>query len=79
MSSLISVRLTDKLVHETKSKARTLHLSQTEYIRKALERMNDEIDNQAREQRLKHASLTVRAQSMKINAEFSDIDNDPDA
>lgn len=55
-----------------------LHLSQTEYIRKAIRSMNDKIERHRREQRLKQASLRVRKESIKINAEFSKIDRDPE-
>jgi Arc/MetJ-type ribon-helix-helix transcriptional regulator len=76
--SLISIRLTDSLLHETKAKAETLHLSQTEYIRKAIEHMNDEISRQERKEQLQQASFRVRNQSRRINHEFSQIEHDPE-
>lgn len=79
MPSLVSVRLTDRLFQDMKTKASLLQLSQTEYIRKAIEHMNSEIAMQERTQRLKKASLAVRKESMKVNAEFSEIEHDTNA
>lgn len=79
MTSLISIRLKDELLQDMKAKARALHLSQTNYIRQAIERMNTEIEHQERTKRLQQASLRVREESMKVNAEFSKIENDPNA
>lgn len=78
MSALVSVRMNDTLFESMKSMASMLHLSQTDYIRQAIERMNNEANRQARTQRLQQASLKARNESMKINAEFSDIEHDPE-
>ena len=78
MTALISVRLDDHLCHEMKTKAHSLKLSQTDYIRKAIQLMNDEIEKKARRERLQKASLCVREDSMRINAEFSEIEHDPE-
>ena len=77
MTSLISIRLNDKLLREMRLRAQILHLSQTDYIRKAINHMNSKIAKQERSRRLKEASLLVREESMKINADFSDIEHDP--
>ena len=79
MTSLVSIRLNDELFREMRSKAHILHLSQTDYIRAAIERMNGKTERQERKQRLQQASLRVREESMKINSEFSEIDYDPEA
>lgn len=79
MSSLLSVRLDDTLFHGLKANARLLNLSQTDYVRAAIEHMNEETERQMRAQRLKKASLRVRKESMKINAEFGKIEHDPKA
>ncbi|OGT49419.1 MAG: hypothetical protein A3E82_06410 [Gammaproteobacteria bacterium RIFCSPHIGHO2_12_FULL_38_11] len=78
MTSLVSIRLNDDLFREMKANAQMLHLSQTDYIRKAIEIMNDEIVKKQRRRRLKEASLLVRKESMKINAEFSEVEHDPE-
>ncbi|EKD78097.1 MAG: hypothetical protein ACD_42C00043G0003 [uncultured bacterium] len=77
MTSLISIRLDENLLRSTKNKARLLHLSQTEYIRRAIEQMNKKTEQLARRRRLKHASLRVRKESLKINTEFDDVEYDP--
>lgn len=75
----VSIRLDDNLFQEMKTKAELLHLSQTEYIRKAIVQMNNEMEKRERNLKLKQASLRVRNAHMKINAEFSKIEYDPDA
>lgn len=76
MSASVSIRMDDSLFETMRHMAATLHLSQTDYIRQAIERMNNEANRQAQIQRLQKASLKVRSESMKINAEFSDIEYD---
>lgn len=78
MSALVSVRMNDLLFETMKNMAALLHLSQTDYIRQAIERMNNEASRQALTQRLQQASLKTRNESMKINAEFSDIEHAPE-
>ena len=79
MTCLVSIRLNDQLFHQLVLHAQALHLSRTEYIKKAIERMNDEAEKMARELRLKQSSLRVRADSMRVNAEFDEVDHDPEA
>lgn len=76
---LITIHLSDELMHEVISRSHTLRISQTEYIRKAVERMNEEVAKQERKQKLIKASLRVRNESMSVNAEFSRIEHDPEA
>lgn len=77
--SLVSIRLPDELLSEVKIKAHNLHISQTEYMRKAIELMNAEVAKEERKQKLIRASLKVRKESMAINDEFSRIEYDPEA
>lgn len=76
---LISIRLAYTLLIELKNRANLLHLSQTEYIRKAIEHMNEEVSKQEHKQRLIDASLRVRDESMAVNNDFSRIKHDPEA
>lgn len=76
MSALVSIRMNDSLFETMKNMALTLRLSQTDYIRQAIERMNDAANRQVKTQRLQQASLKTRKESMKINTEFSDIEYD---
>lgn len=77
--SLVSIRLDDKLLNEIMARAQALHMSKTEYIRKAIEHMNQEVLKRERKQNLTQASLKVRNESMLVNAEFSRIEYDPEA
>lgn len=78
MSALVSVRMDDTMFQTMRNMAKTLHLSQTDYIRQAISHMNDEASRKVQAQRLQQASLKVRNESMKVNAEFSDIEHDPE-
>ena len=77
--STISVRLPDALLKETDRQAEELHVSRTDYIRKALETMNAEALRRERNARLKDVSQRVREESMRVNAEFACIETAPDA
>ena len=79
MTALVSIRLDDGLFHEMKAKAHILHLTQTDYIKEAIKYMNHKTEKQKRRERLKRASLRTRKESMKVNAEFSRIDDVPKA
>lgn len=76
--STLSVRLPDALLRELNHRAQVIHISRAEYIRKAIELMNAETKKQESRQQLIKASLRVRGESMKVNAEFSRIEYDPD-
>jgi predicted transcriptional regulator len=77
--SLVSVRLADDLLNEMKTRAQSLHMSQTDYIRKAIEHMNQEVLKHQRKQKIIQASLKVRGESILVNTEFSRIEHDPEA
>jgi len=74
----LSIRLPDRLLNEVDVYAQELHLPRAEYIRKALEVMNSEVSREQRRKRLTEVSRRVRKESMKINAEFSEIERDPE-
>jgi len=73
----ISLRMPDEFLHEVDAFAEELHLPRAAYVRKALERMNAAVAAERRRTRLMEASLKVRTESMKFNAEFSEIDDVP--
>ncbi|MBI4213670.1 MAG: CopG family transcriptional regulator [Chloroflexi bacterium] len=75
----ISLKLPEELLLRSAECARTLGMTRAEYIRRAIERMNHEIQEQARARRLHRASLKVREESMRVNAEFAGIEHAPDA
>lgn len=74
--SLISIRLPEKLLLEVDAKAQQCKIARTEYIRRAIVHMNQEVKNSERRKRLMKASLRVREESMRVNAEFSRIEHD---
>ena len=73
----ISLKLPENLIETSTSCAEALHISRAEYIRRALERMNRETRAMIRARRLVNASKKVREESMRVNAEFSAVEEDP--
>jgi len=74
----LSLRLPDDLLHEVDASAEQLHIPRAAYVRKALEQMNTAVAAQRRRARLMEVSLKVRSESMRVNAEFNDIEDAPD-
>ena len=77
--SAISLKLPDDLLEVSTRCAVALRLSRAAYIRRAVERMNRETQARLRARRLADASRRVRAESMKVNAEFAAVERAPDA
>ena len=75
----LSLRLPDNLLHEVDTSAEQLQIPRAAYVRKALERMNAAVAAECRRARLTEASLKVRAESMRVNAEFDEIEDAPHA
>ena len=75
----ISLKLPEDLLDESRRHAQALKISRSEYMRRAIERMNREARAQLRAKRIAAASRKVRTESMKVNAEFAAIERDPDA
>lgn len=73
----ITVRIPDHLLKELEKQAGELKVPRSAYIRKALEQMNKEVAHKKRNDRLQEVSRRVRLESMKVNAEFSEIEYDP--
>ena len=74
----VSLKLSDDLLEASGECAKALRVSRAEYIRGAIERMNRETRAQLRAQRLAAASRKVRAESMRVNAEFAAVEHAPD-
>lgn len=72
----VSIRLPEQLLHDVDISAQVLHLQRAEYIRQALQHMNEETLKHVRKQQLERASLRVRKESMRINKELSDLNDD---
>jgi metal-responsive CopG/Arc/MetJ family transcriptional regulator len=75
----ISLKLPERLLAVSDRYAKALGIPRAEYIRRALERMNDEAETRARAERMARASRKVRKESMRVNAEFARLRYDPDA
>jgi metal-responsive CopG/Arc/MetJ family transcriptional regulator len=73
----ITIRVPDEMLHEIDKRASDLQIPRAVYVRKALERMNKGVVAEQRRQRLMEVSCRVREESMRINAEFSEIEHDP--
>ena len=76
--NIVSMRLPVELLREMDERAAELDIPRTEYIRRAILAMNRALEDAKRRDRLKRASLKVRAESMKVNAEFAAIERAPD-
>ena len=77
--SAISIKLPNELLETSDRYAEALQVSRAEYIRRALARMNQEVEAQLRAARLAAASRKVRQESMCVNAEFAAFETEPDA
>jgi predicted transcriptional regulator len=75
----LSLRMPDELLHEVDAFAEQLHIPRAAYVRKALEQMNAAVAAQQRRTRLMEASLKVRGESMRVNAEFDAVEDCPHA
>jgi metal-responsive CopG/Arc/MetJ family transcriptional regulator len=75
----IALKLPDELIEESGQLAGRLRVSRAEYIRMAIQRMNRKTRSRLRAERLAEVSQRVRGESMRVNAEFSAIEHDPDA
>ncbi len=72
----ISLRLPDELLRSCRRRAQALQMSRAAYIRGAIERMNADTARLESE-RLTAVSHRVREESMKVNAEFADVETAP--
>ena len=75
----ISLKVPEDTLDEAEHLARALGIPRAAYIRRAIERYNIKASAEIRAQRLAAASRKVRAESMRINAEFAALETDPDA
>jgi metal-responsive CopG/Arc/MetJ family transcriptional regulator len=73
----ISLRMPDDFLHEIDVYAEQLHIPRAAYVRKALEQMNAAMAAERRRSHLMAVSQKVRKESMRVNAEFSEIDDVP--
>ena len=74
----ILLKMPEEVLQTTGRGAEALKMSRAQYIRKAIDRMNSQTRALVLENRLKAASLRVRKESMRVNAEFAAFERDPD-
>ena len=72
----VSLRLPEQLVEKTTELAKTLQLSRTEYISRALERYNRFIEQQALEQAMAQSASEVREQTHHALNEWVSLTED---
>ena len=75
----ISLNLPQDVLDASSAAADALRLSRAAYIRKAIERMNQETAARLRAKKMAEASRKCRAESMRVNAEFDMIEGDAGA
>ena len=75
--SALTVRLPNNLIDEVNSRAKKLHITRSEYVRKSIENMNRKLQQQERKDRVIRASKLVRKESMVVNSEFSKVEYEP--
>jgi metal-responsive CopG/Arc/MetJ family transcriptional regulator len=75
----ISLKLPDELLETSGALAKECAVSRAEYIRNAIERMNQVKRAELRRQRMAEVSRRVRQESMRVNAELAAFERDPDA
>ena len=75
--SALTVRLPNNVIDEVNSRAKKLHITRSEYIRKSIENMNKKLQQQERKDRIIRASKLVRKESMIVNSEFSKVEYEP--
>ncbi|MCF6265369.1 MAG: ribbon-helix-helix domain-containing protein [Desulfuromusa sp.] len=74
---LLAIRIQDKILEELNEHSRNLHIPRSEYIRQAVIVMNKQVDRELRRKRIMEASRRIRAESMRVNAEFDSIEDAP--
>jgi predicted transcriptional regulator len=75
--STISIRLRDDILNEVDKIAKDLNVPRTTYLRQAILSMNSKVKEDRRRTRIMKLSRRVRKESMRINAEFSEVEHDP--
>ena len=73
----ISIRLPDNVLNEVDKIAKDLKVPRTAYLRQAILLMNSKVKEERRRARVMKLSRRVRKESMRINAEFNEVEHDP--
>ncbi len=73
----ISIRIPENVLNDVDRFSRDLKVPRTEYLRQAILLMNRKVKEDRRRVRIMKLSRRVRAESMRVNAEFSEVEHDP--
>ena len=71
----ISIRIQDAVLEEINDNSQKLQIPRAEYVRQAVIAMNKQVDKELRRKRITEASMRVREESMRVNAEFAAIED----
>jgi predicted DNA binding CopG/RHH family protein len=71
--TVITIRISEDIMATVKIMSDNLGVSNGEYIRRAIVRMNKTLEDEAKKEQLIRASYLVRENSMEVNAEFDGI------
>lgn len=72
----ISIRLPEDILNEVDRIAKDLNVPRTAYLRRAILSMNSKIMEDRRRARIMKLSRRVRKESLRVNAEFSEVEHD---
>ena len=72
----ISIRLPENILNEVDRIAKDLNVPRTEYLRRAILSMNRKVMEDRRRARIMILSRRVRKESLRVNAEFSEVEHD---
>jgi predicted transcriptional regulator len=73
----ISIRLPDNVLTEVDQIAKDLKVPRTAYLRQAILSMNIKVKEERRKARIMKLSRRVCKESMRVNAEFGEVEHDP--
>jgi metal-responsive CopG/Arc/MetJ family transcriptional regulator len=74
--TIISIRLPENILNEVDKIAKDLNVPRTEYLRRAILSMNRQVMEDRRRARIMKLSRRVRKESLRVNAEFSEVEHD---
>jgi predicted transcriptional regulator len=72
----ISIRLPEDILNEVDRIAKDLNVPRTEYLRRAILSMNRQVMEDRRRARIMKLSRRVRKESLRVNAEFNEVEHD---
>ena len=74
----ISLSLPEDLLEASGRHSMALRIPRAEYIRRAIEQLNEKMDAETRARRMRQAALKCRAADLEVNADFAAIEQTPE-